>query len=75
MLCCTDGGAEGDGGESVPGQTVSDRRSHRAHHEDEEDTESQPPHHRALQPAQVPSQGNVTYSKNYISLNPQQLCS
>ena len=38
-------------------QAVSDRCSCGAHHEDEEDPQSQPPGVRALQPAQVPRKG------------------
>ena len=43
---------------SVPGPAVPDRRSRCAHHEDEEDSEPQPASVGALQPAQVPCQGD-----------------
>ena len=47
-------------GASVPGPAVPGGRGHRAHHEDTQDPHTQPAHLRALQPAQVPSQGTTS---------------
>ena len=53
----TERGAKGDGGARLPGPAVPDRRGHRAHHEDAQDADPQPAHHRTVQSAQLPRQG------------------
>lgn len=64
-ICLTGGGAGQHHGACVPRQAVSDWCCCGAHHEDEEDPQSQPARIRALQPAKVPRQGDVSEVSRY----------
>lgn len=59
---CPGGGAGEYDRASLPGPAVPDRRGCGAHHEDEEDSEPQPAGVGALQPAQVPRQGDQSHA-------------
>jgi len=66
-----DRGAEGDGGAGLPGPAVPDRRGHRQDHEDAKVADAQPPHHRTLQPAQVPGQAAGSQEANRVPHRPR----
>ena len=62
-----DGRAKGDGGTSLPGSPVPDRRGHRSDHENAKIADAQPPDHRTLQPAQVPGEAARSQETNRIA--------
>ena len=53
------GGEHEYDGAGIPGPAVPGRRRHRPHHEDEEDTQSQHAHSRAVRTTQVPRQSEA----------------